>query len=63
MPVHIVQGGDTLYRIARTYGTTVDVLLRLNPGISPDDLQVGMEVRLPGGKPTVRAVSPGRARP
>jgi len=30
---HVVQAGETLYGIARTYGTTVETLLELNPGI------------------------------
>ena len=39
--------GDTLEAIALRYGTTVNALLRLNPGIQPLALQVGQRLRLP----------------
>jgi murein DD-endopeptidase MepM/ murein hydrolase activator NlpD len=44
-----VQGGDTLYSIARRYGTDAKTLADLN-GMSPDDrLTAGRRLRLPGG--------------
>lgn len=36
-----VQAGDTLGRIARQRRTTVDLLVRLNPGVDPRRLRVG----------------------
>lgn len=42
-----VSPGDTLYSIAQTVGTTVEVLLELNPGIDPFDLQVRQKICLP----------------
>ena len=44
----VVAQGDTLFSIARTYGTTVERLLELNPGIDPSNLQIGMSICLPG---------------
>ncbi|ADL13349.1 LysM peptidoglycan-binding domain-containing protein [Acetohalobium arabaticum] len=45
---YIVQRGDTLFLIAQRYNTTIANLLRVNPGIEdPDDIQVGMRIKLP----------------
>lgn len=42
-----VKTGDTLYQIALFTGTTVDQLIKLNPGIDPENLRVGQLVCLP----------------
>ena len=42
-----VNQGDTLETIALRQGTTVDALLRANPGVQPLSLQVGQLLRLP----------------
>ena len=39
-----VKPGDTLASIATQFGTTVRALLRLNPSIDPDTLQIGQEI-------------------
>jgi Tfp pilus assembly protein FimV len=41
-----VRSGDTLATIADRFGTTVDRLLALNPGIDPHALRVGQPVRV-----------------
>lgn len=38
---HIVETGDTLYAIARRYGTTVPAILKLNPGLNADHIEAG----------------------
>jgi nucleoid-associated protein YgaU len=40
-----VRSGDTLGTIAERFGTTVDELLVLNPGIDPHALRVGQAIR------------------
>jgi LysM repeat protein len=42
----VVRAGDTLDGIARRTGTTVEAILRLNPGIDPEALRVGQRVRV-----------------
>jgi LysM repeat protein len=42
----VVRAGDTLDGIARTTGTSVEAILRLNPGIDPEALRVGQRVRV-----------------
>jgi Tfp pilus assembly protein FimV len=41
-----VRSGDTLGTIAERFGTTVDHLLELNPGIDPHALRVGETVQV-----------------
>jgi LysM domain len=41
-----VRSGDTLGTVAERYGTTVDELLVLNPGIDPRALRVGQSLRV-----------------
>lgn len=43
---HTVQKGDTLYSLARRYGTTVETLMKLNNLRTPD-LRIGQVLRLP----------------
>jgi len=42
-----VKEGDTLFLIAQKIGTTVSELLRLNPGIDPENIQIGQSICLP----------------
>jgi len=44
---YVVQRGDSLYAIARTYGTTVDELKRLN-NLSSNELQIGQILKISG---------------
>jgi LysM repeat protein len=43
---YVVQSGDTLGSVAQKYGTTVDALMTLNPGIDPTALHIGQRVRV-----------------
>jgi LysM repeat protein len=43
---YVIQSGDTLDRIAARFATTVEALLRLNPGIEPTALIPGKQVRV-----------------
>jgi LysM repeat protein len=41
-----VRSGDTLAAIADRFGTSVDRLMELNPGIDPQALRVGQPIRI-----------------
>ena len=43
---YVIQAGDTLGAIASQYGTTVDELMTLNPGLDPTALQPGQRIRV-----------------
>lgn len=50
---YMVKPGDTFYRIARHYGTSVRALQTANPGIRPGNLSVGRYLTVPFGFPVV----------
>lgn len=53
---HRVERGQTFYRIAKTYGLSVDELMRANHIDDPRELKVGEELLIPGAaapKPSV----------
>jgi LysM repeat protein len=41
-----LRAGETLSDVAIRFGTTVDELLLLNPGIEPTNLEVGQRIRV-----------------
>jgi peptidoglycan endopeptidase LytF len=44
---YTIQAGDTLYGLARRYGTTVAAILAANPGLDPMSLQVARIICIP----------------
>jgi len=46
---HIVQGGETLYSLARLHHTTIEKILAINPGLTVETLQAGQTIMLPAG--------------
>ena len=56
---HRVQPGETLWRIARTYGVTVEQLQRANGLSDPTQLEVGMRLFVPGADRELTVPPPG----
>lgn len=44
---YIIKSGDTLYRLAQRFNTTVEAINRANPNINPNNLQVGQTICIP----------------
>ena len=51
---YIVRRGDTLYAIARRFGTTVAAVARLNGLVNPSLIYVGQRLKIPGRRPVPR---------
>ena len=58
--VHVVRRGETLYRISRAYGVSVDDLLEVNGLADARSIPIGFEVFVPGA---TREVPVGPAPP
>lgn len=44
---HIIEAGETLYRIARKYNVSEEDIIKLNPGISAYNFPIGVTLRIP----------------
>ena len=44
---YLVQPGDTLWKIARRYQTTMDTLARVNQISNPDRIDIGQKLIIP----------------
>ena len=47
--IYFVQPGDTFYKIAKNYYTTVSAIKTANPDIDPNNLQIGQRLIVPYG--------------
>lgn len=56
MEIYVVRGGDSLYGIARRYGTDAAELARINQLNDPTRLVPGMALLVPGGTADRRAI-------
>ena len=58
---YVVQPGDTLWRISRQFGTTVDAIVQANNIPNPNLIYVGQVLEIPGTGPiqTPPIVPPG----
>ncbi|MBK8906241.1 MAG: LysM peptidoglycan-binding domain-containing protein [Anaerolineaceae bacterium] len=61
--VYQIASGDTLLGIAIQRGTTVEEIVALNPGIVPENLQIGQPVVLPPPATVNPLLAPGTAVP
>ncbi len=61
--LHQIRSGDTLYALASRFGTTVDAVLRANPGTDPASLRVGQLLCIPTAAVPGRPPGPRPGRP
>lgn len=45
--IHVIEAGDTLYKLARKYDVKLFDLMRLNPYVNVYNLQIGDEICIP----------------
>lgn len=55
---YIVQAGDTLWKIAQRFGTSVAALQQANPGINVNMLMIGQRINLPAAAQAQEIVIP-----
>ena len=60
--LHIVEAGDTLYKIARKYGVPLSRVIYANPYVNVYNLQVGDEICVPVMMPRMPAQPPAAGR-
>ena len=46
--LYTIRAGDTLFALAQRFGTAVAAILAANPGLDPNNLQVGRMICIPG---------------
>ena len=44
---YVMKPGDTLSAVAASFGVTIDQLLAANPGLNPNTIAVGTEIKIP----------------
>lgn len=49
--MYTIQPGDTLYKIALRFQISLSSLLAANPGVDPNRLRIGQQIRIPGPSP------------
>lgn len=62
LTIHVVQRGETLFRIAQTYSVTMDEIARLNGLTNLNSIEVGQRLLIPGTgsvAPQTHVVQPG----
>ena len=61
---HTVGAGETIYAIAKKYGTTTEAVLGANPGLNPARIHAGDKIRLPSSSSApAKALPPSTSTP
>ena len=64
MKIHIVQKGDTLWKIAKKYGVNFEELKKMNSQLSnPDMIMPGMKIKVPTAGGTIKKEAPMGSKP
>lgn len=58
---YVIEGGDTFSSVAAEFGTTVGALEAANPALTPESLQIGASITVPGT--SVAGVNPNITAP
>ena len=50
---YAIQPGDTFFLLGQRFGTTVQAIQQANPGVNPNNLQIGQQICIPAAQPPV----------
>lgn len=56
--LYTIRPGDTIWRLSQQFGVSVEAIIRANPGINPDNLQIGQEICIPHSAPPTPQLPP-----
>src|SRR5690349_14452305 len=59
MSTHTIQSGDTFTSVASKNNTTAEALERANPGVNPNNLQVGQVIQIGSNNNTMYTIKQG----
>lgn len=59
--IHVVEAGESLYKIAKKYGISLEKIKELNPDIKPEAIQIGDKITILASKKEVVDVAPKKA--
>jgi len=45
--LYTIKAGDTYFLLAQRFGTTVEAIQQANPGVNPNNLQIGQVICIP----------------
>src|SRR5690554_3399670 len=45
--LYTIRAGDTFFTLAQRFGTTVQAIQQANPGVNPNNLQIGQQICIP----------------
>ncbi|MEG1860501.1 MAG: LysM domain-containing protein [Bacteroidaceae bacterium] len=60
---HIIQSGETLYRITQTYQLTAEEICKANPGLSAQNFRAGETILIPIAQTNVTPILPPKSNP
>lgn len=60
--VHEVKDGETISEIAYNAGTTTENLMKLNPGVTPETLQIGAKLSVSDNTPVIAVLTKEKSR-
>lgn len=50
--LYTIKAGDTFFSLAQRFGLAVEAIVAANPGVNPDNLQIGQQVCIPAPPPS-----------
>jgi LysM repeat protein len=60
LSTYVIKPGDNFFLLAKRLGLSLDQIVAVNPGVSPELLEVGQQIKLPKGAKKVLAAVPGK---